>query len=179
MPSVLVVIANGFEEIEVITPVDFMRRAGVYVTLAYLGEGIHATGRSGVTLHCDGSFEAVKDGAYDCIFLPGGPAVQSLRAEPKVIECLVRQSNRPGWIAAICAAPLVLKDAGLLAGKTFTSHPSTATELPDRLGDQRVVRDGRLLTSRGAGTALDFGLALVEILVSSAKSLEIATAVAN
>jgi len=81
------------------------------------------------------------------------------------------------WLAAICAAPAVLHDLGLLKGRRYTAHFSVAGELTEILANERVVIDGRLLTSRGAGTALDFGLALVEPLVSAAKSAEIAKAI--
>jgi 4-methyl-5(b-hydroxyethyl)-thiazole monophosphate biosynthesis len=81
------------------------------------------------------------------------------------------------WLAAICAAPTVLNAAGLLAGHRYTAHPSVAGELPAILSDQRVVADGKILTSRGAGTALDFGLLLVEKLLSAEKASEVARSI--
>jgi 4-methyl-5(b-hydroxyethyl)-thiazole monophosphate biosynthesis len=88
-----------------------------------------------------------------------------------------RQHADGGWIAAICAAPVVLKDAGLLAGRRYTAHSSVAAELPEALLDERVVVDGRLITSRGAGTALDFGLMIIGALLSREKAHEIANSV--
>ena len=162
MPTVLAILAEGFEEIEAITPIDLLRRAGVEVIVAALAEGIHVTGRSGLTMHATTTLAAVPRTTYDCIFLPGGPGVKHLRANEIVIN-LVRTHFAAGrLIAAICAAPTVLYDAGLLEGRRFTAHFSVADELPNLLADQRVVLDGTLLTSRGAGTALDFGLAMVE-----------------
>lgn len=172
MPTVLVILAEGCEEIEVVTPVDVLRRAGATVTLAALAEGIHVTGRNGVTMHTDTPLTAVENREFDCVLLPGGPGVKHLRADPRVRNLVLRQHAAGRWIAAICAAPTVLHDAGLLAGRRFTAHPSVAGELPTLLGE-RTVTDGLIVTSRGAGTALDFGLLLVEKLFSAESAREI------
>lgn len=176
-PSVLVVIAEGFEEVEAVTPVDILRRAGAGVTVASLGDGVHVTGRSGITLHADTTLAAVGASRFDCILLPGGPGVSLLRSDPRVLE-LVRQQNRSnGWIAAICAAPSVLLAAGIMEGRRFTAHPSIRKEMPGALLEERTVVDGRLITSRGAGTALDFGLIIAENLFSRAKAAEVAQSI--
>jgi 4-methyl-5(b-hydroxyethyl)-thiazole monophosphate biosynthesis len=177
MPTVLAILAEGFEEIEAIAAVDLLRRAGVEVTLASLGEGIHVTGRTGVTLHADTTLAAVESKEFDCLFLPGGPGVKHLRADARV-RVLARHYDAAGrWLAAICAAPAVLHDAGLLKGRRYTAHFSVAGELPEILSGERTVADGRLLTSRGAGTAIDFGLLLVEKLVSPDKAREVAQSI--
>jgi protein deglycase len=176
-PTVLVMIADGFEEIEAVTPVDVLRRAGAEVTIAALNEGIHVTGRSGLTFHADTTLAAVEALGFDCILLPGGPGVSRLRADPRVLERVRRQHGVDGWIAAICAAPLVLLSAGILKGRRYTAHFSAASELPDALPGERVVVDGRLITSRGAGTALDFGLSVVESLFSREKATEVAQSI--
>jgi 4-methyl-5(b-hydroxyethyl)-thiazole monophosphate biosynthesis len=176
-PIRAVILAEGFEEIEAVTPVDILRRAGAAVTLACLGEGVHVTGRSGLTVHADKPLAAAGEGPFDCILLPGGPGVAGLRADPRVLLRVKLQAEGGGWIAAICAAPTVLKDAGVLGGLRHTAHPSVAAELPDALLGERVVVDGRLITSRGAGTALDFGLMLVEKLFSSEKASEISRSI--
>jgi 4-methyl-5(b-hydroxyethyl)-thiazole monophosphate biosynthesis len=177
MPTVLAILAEGCEEIEVITPVDIMRRAGFEVTLASLNDGIHVTGRSGITLHADTTLAAVRDRPFDCIFLPGGPGVKNLRVNPEVLRIVAKQGEKGGWIAAICAAPLVLKDAGLLDQLRFTSHPSTSAELPDRLATEKVVVDRQIVTSLGAGTSLEFGMTLVKHLGSPSKAAEVATSI--
>jgi protein deglycase len=177
MPTVLAILAEGFEEIEAVTPIDLLRRAGAHVTVAALPEGIHVTGRCGITLHADTSLNAVGTGLFDCLFLPGGPGVKHLRADPRVRQLVLQHQAAGKWLAAICAAPTVLHDAGLLAGRRYTAHPSVAGELPAILADERVVVDGNLLTSRGAGTAQDFGLMLVEKLFSPGKAREIAQSV--
>lgn len=177
MATVLAILADGFEEIETVTPIDLLRRAGVTVTIAALGDGIHATGRCGLTMHADTTLEAVRAQAFDCLFLPGGPGVKLLRADPRVRELVLRQHHSGGWIAAICAAPTVLHDAGLLAGRRYTAHFSVAGELTAILAAERCVVDGRIITSRGAGTALDFSFLLIEKLVSKAKASEVMSAV--
>jgi protein deglycase len=174
MPTVLAILAEGFEEIEATTPVDLLRRAGVEVTMAALGKEIHVTGRTGITVHADAPLAAVESHEFDCVFLPGGPGTKHLRADPRVRALVQRQAQSGKWLAAICAAPTVLHDAGLLAGHRYTAHFSVADELPAILNGLRVVIDGKLITSRGAGTALDFGLALIEHLVSPAKAREVA-----
>ena len=179
MPTVLAILAEGFEEIETVAPIDLLRRAGADVTVAALGDGIHVTGRSGLTLHADTTLTAVISAPrdFDCVFLPGGPGVKHLRADPRVRALVLRQHAAERWLAAICAAPTVLHDAGLLAGRRYTAHFSVAGEFPALLADERVVIDGHLLTSRGAGTALEFGLLLVEKLFSIEKSKELTRAI--
>jgi 4-methyl-5(b-hydroxyethyl)-thiazole monophosphate biosynthesis len=175
--TVLVILANGFEEIEAVVPVDLLRRAGAEVTVASLDEGIHVTGRSGLTLHADTTLAAVEKSPFDCVLLPGGPGVARLRGDPRVAGIIMRQNERKGWIAAICAAPTVLKDAGVLVGRRYTAHFSVSSELPDALLGERTVTDGRLVTSRGAGTSVDFGLLLVEKLFSPDRASEVAKSV--
>ena len=179
MPTVLVILPEGFEELEAVAPIDVLRRAGCTVTIAALGPGIHVTGRNQLVLHADLPLASLPPGAslQDCLLLPGGPGVALLRASPEVRALVQSHHSAGSWLAAICAAPAVLHDAGLLAGRRYTAHPSVAGELPEILADARVVRDGRLVTSRGAGTALDFGLELVSVLVSPEKAAEIAASI--
>ena len=180
MPTVLAILPEGFEEIEATAPIDLLRRAGADVTVAALGDGIHVTGRSGLTMHADTTLAAVEtSGAsdFDCVFLPGGPGVKHLRSDARVRAIVLRQHAAGRWLAAICAAPTVLHDAGLLSGRRYTAHFSVANELRAILANERTVADGNILTSRGAGTAIDFGLLLVEKLFSVEKAHEVAGAV--
>lgn len=162
MPSVLAILAEGFEEIEATAPIDLLRRAGAEVVVAALAEGIHVTGRCGITMHADTTLAAVETRDFDCVFLPGGPGTKHLRADARVRAVILKQHAAGRLISAICAAPTVLNDAGLLAGRRYTAHFSVAAELPQILADQRVVVDANIITSRGAGTAVAFGLTLVE-----------------
>jgi 4-methyl-5(b-hydroxyethyl)-thiazole monophosphate biosynthesis len=177
MPTALVLLADGFEELEAIAPIDLLRRGGIDVTTASLNDHRHATGRSGITVHADIALTAVADRLFDLLFLPGGAGVKLLRADARVGEIVRRHHSAGRWLAAICAAPTVLHDAGLLAGKRYTAHFSVADELTSILADERVVTDGKSTTSRGAGTAVEFGLHLVTLLAGEAKSMEISKAI--
>ena len=180
MPTVLVILPEGFEEIEAIAPIDLLRRAGAEVTIAALGTSPHVTGRCNITMHADTTLSAVGEAGgatFDLIFLPGGPGVLNLRSDARVRRLVQQQAATGRWLAAICAAPTVFNDAGVLEGRRYTAHFSVAKELPYILKDERVVVDGKIITSRGAGTSVDFGLALVEHLVSPAKAAEIRQAI--
>jgi len=177
MPKVLVILAEGFEEIEATAPVDVLRRAGAEVVIASIADGIHVTGRSGITMHADTTLTSVESRDFDCVFLPGGPGTKNLRADPRVRTLVARQHAAGRWVAAICAAPTVLMDAGILSGRRYTAHFSVADELPNILATERVVADGNILTSRGAGTALDFGFFLIEKLFSDQKAREVAASI--
>ena len=172
-PSVLTILMPGFEEIEAIAPVDLLRRAGVRVVLASLGPDSSVTGRCNITVQAETTLAIATQQTYDLIFLPGGPGVKHLRADPRVAALAKAQVDAGRTVAAICAAPLVLHDAGLLAGRRYTAFPATADELPHILHGERVVEDGPVLTSRGAGTALDLGYAMIARLLGSAKAAEI------
>ena len=175
MKRVLCLLENGFEEIEAATPVDLLRRAGVEVVMAGVS-GMDVVGKCGIRFRADALLEAVGRADFDALLLPGGPAVQELRANEKVLALIRRFHSEDKLIAAICAAPLLLKDAGLIDGKRFTAHYSTKGELPTSTGEP-VVMDGEILTSRGAGTALAFGLELVTILCGKAVADEVGRAV--
>jgi 4-methyl-5(b-hydroxyethyl)-thiazole monophosphate biosynthesis len=169
---VLCLLVDGFEEIELVTPVDLLRRAGVEVVVAALN-GTGAIGRSGFHLTADAALEEVVDSDFDLLLIPGGPGVGELRRDGRAAElaCMFAAAGKP--VAAICAAPLVLMDAGLLDGRRFTAHQSVRDVLALAL-DERVVIDGNLITSRGAGTAIEFGLALVSHLAGQAVADKVA-----
>lgn len=170
---VLCLLVDGFEEIETLTPVDLLRRAGAEVVLASVTGERLVTGRSQVTVQAETELAHVMGEDYDLLFIPGGPGVKALRYDgrPAKLAADFAKAGKP--VAAICAAPTVLFDAGLLAGKRFTAHFSVFDELPEALASERVVEDGVLITSRGAGTALDFGFALVRRLFGEEKVKEV------
>ncbi|MGH7995745.1 MAG: DJ-1 family glyoxalase III [Opitutaceae bacterium] len=176
--TVLVPLAESFEETELVSPVDLLRRAGAAVTVAALSDERRVTGRSGIPIEADASLAAVIGRDFDCVLLPGGPGVKRLRADARIVALVRRQHAAGRWIAAICAAPAVLHDAGLLAGRRFTAHFSIADEVPGILSAERTVADGRLLTARGAGVSVDFGLLLIERLFSAEKAAEVARSIA-
>jgi 4-methyl-5(b-hydroxyethyl)-thiazole monophosphate biosynthesis len=174
---VLCLLVSGFEEIETITPVDLLRRAGAEVVLASVTGELPVTGRSDIVVNADASLAEVVAESFDLLFIPGGPGVMQLRTDGRPAD-LARQFSAAGKpIGAICAAPTVLADAGLLEGKRFTAHFTVHEELKGALPDERVVQDGILITSRGAGTAVEFGLALVGVLFGEEKAKEVSTAI--
>lgn len=174
---VLCLVAEGVEELELVAPVDVLRRAGAEVVLAVVGEGIPVTGRNGLVLHGDRTLGEVEVGEFDLLFVPGGAAVAVLRKDGRAAGLARRFVAAGKPVAALCAGPLVLEDAGLLRGKRFTAHFSVANELPGAQTGERVLEDGLIMTSRGAGTALEFGLALVDRLFGEAKEEEIARSI--
>jgi 4-methyl-5(b-hydroxyethyl)-thiazole monophosphate biosynthesis len=167
MSKVLVPLADGFEEIEAVTIVDLLRRAGVEVRTASLA-GREVTGSHGITVMADSGLDEVEAGDYDMIVLPGGmPGTTHLKSDSRVVRLLRQFAESGRYTAAICAAPSVLAHAGLLEGRKATSFPGflTAGSAPGiRLSEDAVVVDGKVATSRGPGTALPFGLALIELL---------------
>ena len=171
MPRVLVPIAEGFEEIEAVTIVDLLRRAGIEVHTASL-DGPRVTGSHDIALMADIALDAAVADDYDMIVLPGGmPGAEHLRNDPRVISLLRRFAAEGRYTAAICAAPSVLAHAGLLEERAATSFPGflSADSAPGiRLRDDAVVVDGKVVTSRGAGTAMEFGLVLIDLLEGDA-----------
>jgi 4-methyl-5(b-hydroxyethyl)-thiazole monophosphate biosynthesis len=169
---VLCLLDDGFEEIEMISPVDLLRRAGIGVVTAALRHKTCA-GRCGIRVEADALLADLDPAGFDLLFIPGGPGVAQLREDgrPAVLAKQFHDHGKP--VAAICAAPLVLMDAGLLEGRRFTAHQSVRATLVKAV-DDRVVEDGNLITSRGAGTALDFGLALVARLAGRAAADRVA-----
>lgn len=164
----LLVLAEGHEEIEAITPIDLLRRAGIKVTVAGLNKK-EITGAHGLTTICDTTLEEYNDD-FDAIILPGGmPGTTNLMNSAKVIE-LVKQTSKDAsrLCAAICAAPRVLSKAGILKNKRFTCYPGVEDNIPEgKHSIDNVVIDENIITSRGVGTAIDFSLAIVEFLVDT------------
>jgi 4-methyl-5(b-hydroxyethyl)-thiazole monophosphate biosynthesis len=171
---VLCLLAEGVEELELVAPVDVLRRAGVDVVLAVVGTGLQVTGRNDFVLQGDVSLDAVVDEEFDLLLIPGGPAVARLRRDGRAADLARKFAAGGRLVAAICAGPLILRDAGLLKGRRFTAHFSAADELPGAQSGERVVEDGSLITARGAGTALEFGVALVDRLCGEAAAEEVA-----
>jgi 4-methyl-5(b-hydroxyethyl)-thiazole monophosphate biosynthesis len=177
MASVLVPLAQGCEELEAITVIDLLRRAGVEVVVAGLDANPVRASR-GTVIVPDMTLDAAVQKSYDMVVLPGGlPGADHLNADPRIHALLQDMAEQGRYIAAICAAPKVLAKAGLLAGKKVTSYPGA---LDDYEGfdycNGSVVRDGRIVTSRGPGTAMDFALELIESLVGEARRVEVEAA---
>ena len=174
MKTALVLFAAGSEELEAVTVVNILRRAGVTVTLAGLREGA-LRGSRGITLQPDTTLDAVLNDDFDMLVLPGGmPGTRHLQADTRVLKLAQDMAKRGRYVTAICAAPMVLATAGLLAGRRATCYPTCLDEFPDvLLQTTAVVEDGQLITSRGPGTAMDFALTLAERLTGKARRDEV------
>ncbi len=179
MKKALVVFFEDFEEIEALCPVDILRRAGVDVLTASLDGEALVRGRSGVSVKTDTTFSDRADEDFDAVIIPGGAGVLRAAKNEGLLKFVRRHFDAGRLVGAICAAPVLLHAAGVLEGKNFTSHFSVADSLPGGDLSKSVVRDGNLLTSRGAGTALDFALALVESMNGADCAREIAKAIAK
>lgn len=174
MASVLVPLAQGCEELEAVTVVDLLRRAGVHVVTAGLDNAPVRASR-GVVLVADMTLDEALKQEYDMVVLPGGlPGADHLDGDPRIRGLLRTMADSGRYTAAICAAPKVLASTGLLEGKKVTSFPGVLDAFADL--DYRsdpVVQDGRLITSRGPGTAMDFALTLIENLLGMDKRNEV------
>ena len=176
MSKVLVPLAPGFEDIEAITIIDILRRAGIDVVVAGTQPGPIVASRQ--TKHLpDCLLDDVRAEDIDMIVLPGGqPGATNLRNDSRVRRFIETVQANDGRIAAICAAPTVLAAYGVLHGRVATSHPSVRAEVAaasKEISDQRVVVDGPIVTSQAAGTAMEFAFKLVEILCGPDKAAEV------
>jgi 4-methyl-5(b-hydroxyethyl)-thiazole monophosphate biosynthesis len=180
--KVLLPLADGFEEIEAVTVIDVLRRAGIDVVVADLGgpdDERSVRGSHHMRLATETSLDDVEFDDFEAVALAGGiPGATTLRDDPRVIAALKYMQERGRWVAAVCAAPIALAAAGLLEGERATSYPAFRDRLggADVVADERVVISGRVITSVGPGTALDFALCLVGVLCGPELAEEIATA---
>ena len=173
-------LAEGFEEIEALTPVDVLRRAGLDVRTVGVG-GKRVTGAHGITVDADMGEDESLDTAAEMIILPGGmPGTLNLDASPVVQTAIDNAIKANAFIAAICAAPTILGKRGLLAGKEATCYPSMEDGLLGAiLSDKKVVRDGKIITAAGMGVALPFALELVSVLCGEERAQKLKNAVVS
>lgn len=173
--TAVVILAEGFEEIEAVSVIDVLRRAGAEVTVAGVAKGPVLASR-GVRILPDRPLAEVESEDFDLVVLPGGmPGAANLAKDPRVKAVLARTLGSHRLVGAICAAPAVVLSAlGLLRGRKATCHPNFAKDLTDgEHVDARVVEDGNVVTSMGPGTALEFALALVARLYGEEKAREV------
>jgi len=162
--NALILLTKGFEEIEAITVIDVLRRAGIEVTVAGIKDNVE--GAHKIKIIPDKTFSnAFKDtDCYDAVILPGGPGHKDLMTNDEVIKLIKEFNNKNKIVAAICASPAVLGRAGVLEGRKATIYPGMEQAIPKAV-DERVVMDNNIITSKGPGTAMIFALKLVEELV--------------
>ncbi len=179
MPSVLIPLAQGCEELEAVTLIDLLRRAGIEVVTAGLDEQPVKASR-GTVLLPDTTLERALEQEFDMVALPGGlPGADHLDNDARLRQLLQKMRDQDKYTVAICAAPKVLASAGLLSGKSATSYPGVLDKLQPpgvNLVEAPVVRDGKVVTSRGPGTAMDFALELIELLTDKATRDKVETA---
>jgi 4-methyl-5(b-hydroxyethyl)-thiazole monophosphate biosynthesis len=176
MSRVLVPLAQGCEELEAITITDLLVRAGIEVTTAGLDDQ-PVTASRGTTIIPDTSIDTVLDQTFDLIVLPGGlPGADHLMEDENIQALLKNHADKGKYIGAICAAPKAVAAAGLLDGKKATAYPGVLEALDNAqidVKDTAIEIDGKIVTSRGPGTAMDFALTLIELLEGQAKRDEV------
>lgn len=175
MARVLVPLAKGFEDIEAVTVVDVLRRGGVEVVTASISDSVEVESAHGIAVKADALFRDVSGDEYDAIVLPGGgEGTENLRhCEPLIVR-LRRQNEERRLICAICAAPVVLVEAGVAEeGRHMTCYPSMMLELDRSYVNVPVVADGNLITGQAPGSAMLFALVILQTLVGEAKTRKI------
>jgi 4-methyl-5(b-hydroxyethyl)-thiazole monophosphate biosynthesis len=176
--KVAVLLAPGFEEIEAMTPIDFLRRAGIQVVVTGVGECL-IEGSHGIKVQADVTIDELRED-FDGVVVPGGmPGSANLAASDDVSAFIRNLHTKGKLIASICAAPaVVLGPLGILEGRKATGHPTTMDELNRyaETSEERVVKDGSVITSRGAGTAAEFSLAVIAYLAGEQAAAQVQTA---
>ncbi len=170
MSKIGIFMANGCEEIEGLTVVDMARRAGIEIEMISITDDLKVTSSHSVTFLADTTKEKADYDSYDGIVLPGGmPGTTNLGADETVDRVIREFAEQGKMVAAICAAPSVLGLAGLLEGKKATCHPGFEEKLLGaEWAEQPVVVDGNIITSRGMGTAIEFGTEIVRYFTDDA-----------
>jgi len=182
--NAIILLAEGFEEVEAVTPIDYLRRAGITVTLAAIGESLSVKGARGITVNTDALLcDIIKQGetaAFDAVIIPGGmPGATNIAASKEAAAVITEMASAGKLVCAICAAPaVVLAPLGILSGKKFTCYPGMEEKVQgSKWTDNSVAIDGTTITSRSAGTAGVFAVAIITQLLGQAAGDKIAQAV--
>lgn len=168
MKNIIVLLANRFEEIEALTPVDYLRRRGILVDLVSIEEDLEVEGAHGIKVMADKNFKDIDFSAYDGLIIPGGmPGAANLRDDSRVIKLVKDFNNNHKLVSAICAGPIVLEEAKILDGKNVTSYPGFEDQLSGDYLEDKVVRDENIITARGPAIAVDFTIEILDYLLGS------------
>ncbi|MDO4805134.1 MAG: DJ-1/PfpI family protein [Lachnospiraceae bacterium] len=170
MSKVCIFLAEGFEEVEALTVVDLLRRANIQIDMVSISDSLKVRGRSNIEVTADVMWEDSKAETADMLILPGGmPGVTYLGEHTGLTDLICKYANEGKLLSAICAAPTVFGQLGILAGKKATCYPGLEGKLTgaEVVTDEKVVTDGNITTSRGVGTAIAFALRLITILADS------------
>lgn len=180
MKKVCVLLAKGCEEVEAVTPIDYLRRAGAEVITAGIGS-TQILGAHGIMITAQTELKHIQSDDFDCVVIPGGgPGSAAIAADGHSLAFIRRHAAASKMIAAICAAPaLVLGEAcGLLSGRRFTCYPGMESRVPGGIfSEDRVVTDGHFITSRGPGCAGEFSVAIVRALIGKGAADQLSSAV--
>lgn len=161
----ILLLADGFEEIEAVVVIDVLRRLGVTVDITAINNSLDVTGAHQITLRAEKLLHTINAANYSCVILPGGmPGAANLRANPNVVRLVQTIHANGGITAAICAAPMVLAQAGLLAGRRFTGYPGFDTDFGGTPTGNPAETDGRVITGRGPGASFAFAAAIAAAL---------------
>ncbi len=166
--KLILFLADGFEEIEALTPVDYLRRVDVTIDTVSITNEKEVRGAHNIRVIADKTIDDLEDlEAYDGVIIPGGiPGATNLRDNPRVIGLVQKMNNQGKLASAICAGPIVLEKAGILGGKKLTSHPGFSQEFKDYdYQEDNVVVDGNIITSRGPALAVDFTIEIARFLL--------------
>ena len=171
--EVLILLHPNFEEIEAVTPIDLLRRAGIIVNTASTNNELEVLSKGGLKIKADSLLSDHEDKIYDALIIPGGPGIFKIRNHNLVLKKIRKYHELKKCIACICAAPLLLLDQGINAKISMTCHPSVENEFPLLLSKSTVIEE-HIITSRGPGTAIPFSLAIIKYLLDSKASKAIA-----
>lgn len=179
--TVAIMLADGFEEVEALAVADVLYRAGVRSDLISVTDARHVTSSHGIRVVADLMLEDVDLSTYTVLFLPGGmPGTLNLKATPAIQTEVLRRSDESQPIAAICAAPSILSELGILDGRHATANPAFVRAIAEGgaiVHENPVVADEFIITSRGAGTALELGIELVRQLLGDEAAEEVSRGV--
>jgi 4-methyl-5(b-hydroxyethyl)-thiazole monophosphate biosynthesis len=167
--KVFIFLTDGFEEIEAISPIDILRRAGIDVASVSITQKRQVKGSHGIIIEADTLLEECDFSKGEMLIIPGGPGTGSFNQHKEFIGLLTDYFKNEKWIASICAAPTILGNLGLLKGKKAICYPGMESDLKDASVEYnaKVVVDGKLITSKGPGTAIEFSLKIVECLIGN------------
>ncbi|MCL2373264.1 MAG: DJ-1/PfpI family protein [Defluviitaleaceae bacterium] len=178
MYEALLFLAEGFEEIEAIAPLDILRRGNVKVSSVSLTNNHQVTGSHQITITADKIWDEANPSPGTMLILPGGPGVANYKTHSQLLGLLKSHHQNGGKIAAICGAPTLLGELGLLAGKTATCYPALQGQLKAaEIVNQNVITHGNITTSKSAATSIDFALELLRIIKGSQAAADVAQAI--
>ena len=175
MATALIPLTDGFEDIEAVTVIDVLRRGGIEVTMAAIGESLEVKSAHGITMKADALLSKVANEDYDAILLPGGPGTKSLGQSKTPVDRLRRQAEEQKLLCAICAAPVVLTDLELVDSDLFvTCYPTCSLDLDRPCANAPVVADGNVITGQAPGAAMLFALVVLQTLVGEPVARKVA-----